>query len=453
MSGAFKFSIITVFIFLFSACTEIKDELEIFKDDAELDLNDRTLDVTIDRAQPIAYGFIQSSLRSFLYLPVFDFLDSSDIPETALLVDSEYIFDCEFGGQAFYTTARPDGEEYREGDKFSVRYEDCVRSVGMTYNGSIALTYSELTGLNETFALNTTQRCSNNIADTFDAGYQVYENIDADGEFFWADDVRFVPVGSGLEIQFLKWAPAGEIGDTSVVATQRASNRAIVILRALEVDEDRAGEDEVRYKIIEGVYPSLGGDKLFRLSGDSWSQEACQEYGRTARLTTANLTVALSDGVTFRMAGSTRIFQSSEFLTHFSERMYDSNFSLWVTQGNDERRYKFGEEYSVAKGVDEARNSYSYSVEGGMTFDGGGYGELVTTAIAYGTSRALPPSSGTFQILAQGVEEVNIRFRSEVVQLAFDYDGDNDGDGLTDSDFAFDVFWYDLLDQNYQEVE
>jgi len=453
MSGAFKFSIITAFVFLFSACTEIKDELEIFKDDAELGLNDRTLDVTIDRAQPIAYGFIQSSLRSFLYLPVFDFLDSSDIPETALLVDSEYIFDCEFGGQAFYTTARPDGEEYREGDKFSVRYEDCVRSVGMNYNGSIALTYSELTGLNKTFTRNTTQRCANNIADTFDGAYQVYENMDVDGELFWADDVRFAPVGSGLEIQFLKWVAEGEIGDSKVVATQRASNQAIVILRALEVDENRAGEDEVRYKIVEGVYPSLGGDKLYRLSGDSWSQEACQEYGRAASLNATDLTAVLSDELTFRMDGSTKVFQSSEFLTHFSERMYDSNFSLWVTQGNDERRYMFGQDYSVAKGVDETRNSYSYSVEGGMTFDGGGYAELVTTAIAYGESRSLSPSSGTFQILAKGVEEVNIRFRPEVVQLAFDYDGDNDGDGFTDSDFAFDVFWYDLLDQNYQEVE
>ncbi|GEM_PF-1946121 len=471
MSGAFKVSIIAVFLFMFSACSDIKDELEIFKDDVDLDVNDRTLDITKENAQPIVYGFIQSSLRSFLYLPLFNFLDSSDLPDTALLVDDEYIYDCSLGGRAFYSLARPDGEEYRAGDQFAVRYEACEETDGVTFDGSISLTYSEIDGLNESFSLNSSERCEANLGKTFDGSYSVYENRDDSGELFWADDVRFALVGNGLEIQYLKRSESAPF-DNEVVFTKEAFGNSIVVLRALEEDESRSGEAQIRYKIKENSYPSLkgvdgldlleviydldevnGGDEFYRLAGRTSSQVECQSYERYANLRASNLISTVADDVTFVMNGTTKIYQSSDRLLQFSERVYDSNFKVGVLQGNDERIYSFGETYSAAKGVDTTRSPYSYSVTGGMTFDGGGYAELEELSTVFSSGLSTPPSSGGFVILGKDLEAISINFDSETVSLAIDYNGDSTGDGLSDADATFDSYWYDILDQNFRIID
>ena len=76
----FRLQLLVVFIFSFflAACTE----------DRDFDVDNKTVDITLDNAEKVVLGTIQSTYLTQLYSPLFDFLGESDLPDNAIKVEN-----------------------------------------------------------------------------------------------------------------------------------------------------------------------------------------------------------------------------------------------------------------------------------------------------------------------------------------------------------------------------
>ena len=249
------------------ACSELQDELEVFKDDVDFDANDRTMDIRIARAEPIAVEVIHTAYLAHVHLPLFNFLDENDLPEGAVLDGDEYSYACAISGQATYRFIRASIDEYRKGDFFSVSYEECMDSPGLTYSGTVTWKYKEIVGLNNRFSPIDTDTCVTRLDEEIDGSYTYIENIDDEGEYYPADSVRFIRVEDDLELQILQLAGNEENDEFVVVESQRLGSQTIIALREVVVDEDRDDEGVTRYKLAEGGVPSIDGDEVFTTKG------------------------------------------------------------------------------------------------------------------------------------------------------------------------------------------
>jgi|GEM_PF-4149053 len=175
--------VIFTFSFFLAACTE----------DKNFDTDNKTVDISLDNAEEVTLGVIQATFLTHLYLPVFDFLDASDLPDGAVKVESIdvpalsdglalscsdfpsrttddvgialYCFDdpdTPDSGVALYSFPAkqksvvgdysfPVEEEYVSGDRVTVQYEDFVNELGWVHNGQLTAKYTKIDGLSDEF--------------------------------------------------------------------------------------------------------------------------------------------------------------------------------------------------------------------------------------------------------------------------------------------------------------
>lgn len=156
--------VIFTFSLFLTACTE----------DRAFNVDNKTVDISLDNAEEITLGVIQSTFLTHLYLPIFDFLGERDLPNGAVKVenitvpqlvagevfscqdlivrDSDdsgaalYCYDSPYGGAALYSF--PAEQRYLAGDRVTVQYEDYVNELGWVQNGRLAASYLSKEGLN-----------------------------------------------------------------------------------------------------------------------------------------------------------------------------------------------------------------------------------------------------------------------------------------------------------------
>jgi len=184
--------VIFTFSFFLVACTE----------DRDFDTDNKTVDISLENAEEVTLGVIQSVFLTPLYLPVFDFLDESDLPADAVKVENTnipvllegevlncqdfparigddsgtafYCFDSPHGGVALYSFPTkqksvvgdysfPTEEEYVAGDRITVKYENFVNELGWVYNGDLGAQYTKIDGLSDEFFESDSVSCLVNL--------------------------------------------------------------------------------------------------------------------------------------------------------------------------------------------------------------------------------------------------------------------------------------------------
>lgn len=451
MQSVLKKLIFTTIAVVLGACTELQDELEVFKDDVDFDANDRTMDIRLDRAEEIALSGIQTAYLSHIYLPFFDFLDESDLPDNAVIDGDGYRADCAVSGSASYQYEKSSSEFYRKGDAFTVSFEDCVNTEGLTYNGSVLWKYSRIEGLNNRFALIDTETCLNRLDETSDGRFTLIENVDSDGEYFLADSVRFVPVEDDLQLQYL--ALVGSEGDDAyeVVQSTRLDGRYAVVIRSLAVDPDRTGEGVTRYKLATDGYPSVDGDQVYSVRGTNWEKENCQAFTRYASLKATALSAELADGTRYLVNERVSARDAtSDFAMHEQKISADELKVTW-TSGVVEGAYRF-QDIEAVKSVSLASGSYSYRVDADFKHPDYGIARFETNGVILAEGIFDTPYDGDITILGRNFESVDVLLFPFDLLIRVDGDGDNDGDNVPDDDAVLATFWQDLIDGVFQLI-
>ncbi|TNC82290.1 MAG: hypothetical protein C9356_04535 [Oleiphilus sp.] len=445
MQGVFNRLIFLIFAVSLGACTDLKDELEVFKDDVDFDANNRTMDIRVSRAEEIVLSSIQSAYLPHIYLPFFDFLDVTDLPENAVVEGEGFRADCAISGSANYTFQRGSELEYRKGDIFTVTYQDCMNTEGLTHDGTVSWKYSRIEGLNNRFTMIDSETCLARLDETTDGRINLVENIDSDGEYFPADSVRFIRVEDELELHYLALV-GNEVDDEyEVVQTVRLRERAVVVIRSLVEDPDRMDEGVTRYMLASGEYPSVDGDEMYSVKGNNWEKENCQAFTRYGSVKATQLSATLQDGTRYSINDRFSAHDGSSDFAMYEQRVGSDELNVTWARGVIEDTFRF-QDFEAVKSVSVASGSYSFRADGDFKHPDFGIARFETNGVILAEGMFEAPYDGDITILGQNFETIDLLLFPFDLLIRVDVDGDNDGDNVPDDDAILATFWQDLID-------
>ena len=457
------------------ALTACNGSYTAFESDSDFDNDVKTADIRQDNAELITLAAYQSAFLGHSQSAAYMFLDASDLPVDNIVptpVDEEIQRICSNGGSAFYFYTKDLGEAHEVGDKVSIRYENCIEGSNV-YNGSMTGTYTKLRGLNDRFVNFDTEQCMAKLqgdlninvlsidALTYDSD-QGYYIINDDGERIInsgetvdlissrvisvpGDDIRFTRVGKYLIADILSIETTdGPDGDTGLIINTDLSfsitndQNIIFILRPKEPAAE--------------MITSIDGDQFYSVVGLEDKKENCQGFERTLSVKFKDFSTTKSDYLMTNLNGSVTLLDAQETSNRVNHSFIDSDFTTTVTQGNSTEVYSM-KDYSVEKALNIVNNAYSYEFNGLVKNTNvlGGQIALTTTGRLLGSFDSLYPSSGVFEIKAQGLERIYIVPDNSKIQLRVDFNGDSNGNGFGDFDLPYiDTTWAELFAREFQ---
>lgn len=445
-----KVFILVACALLATACTE----------DLDFDVNNRSLDVTTETSEQVVLGVMKATFLALNQGRLNDFLDASQLPVGAVENGGIYTSACVSGGTADYTFSRPAGEEHRAGDRVSVNYAQCKPSPEITLNGELSVKYSALEGLNKRFISANSEQCLARLSDDLGGQPTVLENIDENGEFFWADDVFIVREGSQARLDYVELT-AGELESDSPTYTVLqshflgANEDVIAIVRRLELDPDRSSPNETFYRRVIGPLPSLDGDLFYTMDDRRRVTEACQGFRRTLLVSFSDYSVRNDTfDMEFFWHGRLKLDEATDNpLERVVIAIDDSSYTLDVRQGAGVEAYKLLA-VDIAFTEDRMENSYVFTLDGELSSDAiKGRVEVSSAQTMYGEFDTLFPQSGLLSILGRDLEHINVLPDGELIRIDVNHDGDNNGDNIPEVDFQFNTFWQNLFNQDFVEAE
>jgi hypothetical protein len=259
------------------------------------------------------------------------------------------------------------------------------------------------------------------------------------------DDIRFTRVGKYLIADILSIETAdGPDGDTGLIINTDLSfsitndQNIIFILRPKEPAAE--------------MITSIDGDQFYSVVGLEDEKENCQGFERTLSVKFKDFSTTKSDYLMTNLNGSVTLLDAQETPNRVNHSFIDSDFTTTVTQGNSTEVYSM-KDYSVEKALNIVNNAYSYEFNGLVKNTNvlGGQIALTTTGRLLGSFDSLYPSSGVFEIKAQGLERIYIVPDNSKIQLRVDFNGDSNGNGFGDFDLPYiDTTWAELFAREFQ---
>lgn len=420
----------------------------MFRDDINFDANDRTADIELEVMEPMTAAMIEGPLRGVGATPVFDVLDAN-----ALL--AMQTGRCVSGAVAGSFPRLP-GEVYEHGDTGFVEYQDCETADGYVVSGRVELGYGPVLGLNKRFTYMDAAMCIAEIEEQEGASYQLVENR-VDGEYFYADEVRFVERGDSLDAEWLVLVLDEETdsGVYEVVSRHTLSDRSVVVLRALVEDELRSNAETTYYSLASDVYPSLeGGDKVYYTRAREWTLAACQQYERWLAANVDGLKIEVAPDYSVLLDGRITLYQATSDLSSFTESILNSDFTLVSSVLNRDAVFKFRGFDAMFVRNDVSRG-YIYEMSGGISSNQlGGVVELETISALQGVYDQYRATFGKWRVSGRDREKLDITFSGNEISLAADSDGDTlEGNALLDIDDRITTFWQDLVNGYFEYTE
>lgn len=440
MKSAASALIYLLLVLTLGAC----DELDIQEEDVDFDRTDRTTDITYENAELIALGTIQSVVLPLAYLPLHEFLDASELPQTAFFdpapaPDSGFLSapiyreNCVGGGVARYQYTRAAGEDHRAGDRVLLDYDGCVDMQGVTRNGRITARYTVVDGLNKRFMQNETEACVANLEARI-SGTESRLDVSADAVLFYRR-------GATLEVHEASEVPIGEDGEdgtqyeTDVVHTFSEQDR-VIIVNTVNVP---AGPT------------SMGGDEVFSLVDGAFLREKCQSYRRRLSLSMLDYRANVSD-MDVMLTGTVTYEQETEDdIVHVSSTV-DSAYRVTVNQGARQSVFDF---YDANIAFIENLNTGATGMRpNGMLRSSALFGTVeLESIITLESVVSQPlPDKGRLEVNGRGLERLFIDPDESAVTLQIDFDGDSNGDTFPDIDDNIFTTWARLLSRDFVEV-
>lgn len=425
---------------LLASCSEVNDELGIFQDDVEI-VSETTVDVERENMEVSALGVIEALYLPAYHLPLFKSLDaraSAAISCVSGSVESDLNTPAEGG--------------YSAGDYVNLRYQDCMQTNGDVYDGVLNIRYDAVRGLNTRFEKLDTQACIAALNARADQTLRVVENRDDTGELFPVDAVRITKQRVGSQVEFLKLAPAVGGDDQVATVVRRAAldDAALVIHRAVVRDEQSSTPDQSRYKLQEGVFPSLDGDQLYTLNEGIGVLENCQQYDRSLTASAQDFSVAVANGRKIILDGTLALYEGSADLEALTQNIQNSAYQLRVVSEQRQSIYQLerSELLSVRSADNTGSARYVFSALLSSEQFPGAYAVLNNNPI-FADLGDVQPRSGGFTAIGRDQNQLNTTFRDSEVVLSAATDGDTNGNGNADTNVSFVTFWQDLLNRNF----
>jgi len=421
--------VILAFSVFLIACSDIKDELDIFQDDKPFNVDSKTLDVTLDNTEEVTLGVVQSTFFTHLYLPIYEFLDNQDFPEEA--VEGED-FNCENGGTANYSSSRDVGEKMYVGDRLSVTYNECVQENGWVYDGSLTAKITKLEGLNERFDVADTETCIANLQS--DLG----SDVGNDGVVSMSgNEIRFNEFIDYVEVELID--VDGESGETESLIIDR-DETLIVVNRPPEPPE--------------GAITSVYGDQVFSVVDKEVEEVECQRFEKTLSATLSQFSVK-KDDITYMIDGNLNLFEGTKDFRSFVHEIRDSDYTTTIKQEGSVETFNM-EGYSIAKFQGPQLDTYVFDLRLGGSISSSVFPGLLTVSLnekVIGYSESKYPFAGDFEIFGQGFEKIKVVLSDSTLGLQVDYNGDSTGNQRSDIDFSFNVSWDDLFNRDFIKPE
>jgi hypothetical protein len=428
-----KIVLVLIQLSLLTACEGVDDILlfknvgdpQVFQTDEDFNVELETVDIEIETSEEMTLNVLQPVLFSHQNLPLYLYLDDSDASELENLC-----VNADDGGSVSYTASRTAGQPHEEDDTIALSYENCVTASGDVFNGSMSASYSEIIGLNNTFIEVDTGYCVNRLQDELDV------NGD-DVVYLTANDVRFKPVASNIEIEAISVSYDDETGayQEEVINTFSVPNS----VNAIVVNETKGVE--------EGALVSIGGDQVYSIEDGESKKEDCQKYDRTLTAQLDGFSVQ-TDTFTATIDGEVDIFESSDNFTRFDRYIVNSDFSITIDEGASTREFTMTD-FEIKQSLDFSENSYHYSFSGNLS------SEAISGQLFIRTTNALKgliddyPHAGVVVLNARDLEQILLVMSAERIVLQVDADGDSDGNGVTDVDRIFSTSWQDLVQRDF----
>ncbi len=422
------------------------------EDDVDFDTNNRSVDVRLDNAELIVLGTFQGTILPHIYLPLYDFLDASDLPDTSQ--GSGYVHSCVNApipaenkmATATYRYSRGLGQTYQKGDVVSVDYSYCDRGDGYIVDGSISLKYSKVNGWNTNFMESSTSQCLAALQAEY-SGATTFE--------YESDSVRFRNVAENVVIEAIdiieQETEPGEdpLPDVYEVVASNVVGRNDTALIVRYVPEEDPPVDTVT---------SIDGDQLYLLEKSEHERIACQQYERVMKATVSDLSVIVDNtgnddlDMQFSMSGSVTLVEGSDNLDNFTNELRNSSFSTRVKQGNLTESFSL-RGLTLTEGYSLSQGSYFIEIEGEIKSDAiFGTAEIGTNTVMTGLYEDGLPTSGIISIFGRDLEQIAVIARENSVRLNIDLNGDSDGNAISDTDEILFTTWDALLSRDFLEV-
>lgn len=406
-----------------------------FEGDKQINVDKKTVDVETENAESLSLAALQSAYLAHYRAPLYQFLDASDLPDDAHLLQAPNTYErvCTHGGTAQYTFSRAAATTHKPGDTISVRFDNCGEGAAL-YNGSLSGRYTKIKGLNATFAGINTQTCLANLQQ--ELSLSDHQVITVEG-----DDVRFSQVSDTLVVEVLQYIYTEVDGQLE---------REDIILQTLSVAKNEKAiiVNELLNRPAAAV-TSENGDQLYSVKELKATRQLCQGFERTLSVTLRDFSTKIDD-VTTALNGSVTLFEAQQSVKRVNQEIVNSNFQTRVIQGNLEQAFSMID-YRVQKAVNFANNSYAYLFEGSVSSPAlGGRVELTSLGKLFGNFADPYPFSGSFEVKGRGLERVNLIVTNLNVRIQIDFDGDSTGNGFSDIDVFIDTTWADLFARNFQ---
>jgi len=424
--------------FLISACN---GSYTAFEDDKDFNVDAKTTDIETENAEKITLAALQSAYLAHYHSALYDFLDASDLPDDAPLLDPDtntYQRDCAiFGGTSGtvqYTFSRAAGEIHKAGDRISLRFQNCYED-GVLYDGKLSGSYAKVKGLNNRFIGTDTPACLANLQKELNL-------TDSQVIYVSGDDVKFRQVADTVEVDVIDYIFTSNDGDTErtdkVLETRVVgkTEKLIIVNNLLELPVN--------------AVTSENGDQLYSVIDLKDKRYNCQNYERTLSVS-LNQFSSQKDNLITTLHGSVKLLETSESSSRLNQELISSDFGTTVEQGNLKQVFKMTN-YRVQKAVQLANNSYSYLFDGFVSSPSlFGTFQLTTAGKLFGNFAEAYPFSGSLEIKGRGLERVNLLPTNLDIRLQVDFNGDSNGTGFGDIDILIDTTWADLFERNFKE--
>ncbi len=412
-------------LFVLAACTE----------DIDFDRNDRTVDVRLDNAEMISLGVLQSTLLAHTYLPLFDFLDASELPDRVIAQgDGSYLLNCVVSGTVLYTASRAAGEQHQAGDRVQAEFDLCDNGNGTIYDGSYSASYRGVSGLNKHFVMIDTDSCLAAIQERI-SGLETLIEVSGDEVFFTRNGADMRVTVNNLVSASEGAAAVYELVEEYLVPK---GVNAIVVNR--------------RTNLPAAAVTSIDGDDLYSLVDNLAVTENCQAYERRLAMTYASLSIERG-GMVLVIDGSVNVKQNSLDSKVLESAIDSSTYSVRVTQGRSENTYNL-KGFTLAQTLDPETGVYSISLDGSISSSVfGGLLELQNDSQRQIIGRLQNdfPHSGLVRLLGQNDEQIALVFNGQNIAVQVDFDGDNNGDLRSDIDQVINTTWAELIARDFQQ--
>jgi len=425
--------VILAFSVFLIACSDIKDELDIFQDDKPFNVDKKTLDVTLDNAEEVTLGVVQSTFFTYLYLPIYEFLDNQDFPGEAGEGEN---FNCDNGGTANYTSSRAIGEKMHVGDRLSVIYNECEQENGWVYDGSLTAKITKLEGLNELFVEATTETCIASLQS--DLGSDVGNE---DVVFMAGDEIRFNEFIDYVEVELVDIDD--ESGDTEIILPNLIIDRDETLI----VVNRPPGQSD-------GAMASVYGDQVFSIVNKEVEEVECQRFEKTLSATLSQFSVK-KDNITYMIDGKLNLFEGTKDFKSFVHEIRDSDYTTTIKQEGSVETFSM-ESYSIAKIQGSQLDVYAFDTQSSGNISSSVFPGLLTVSLkekVIGYLESKYPFDGTIEIFGQGLEKINVILSDSTLDLQVDFNGDSTGNQRSDIDFSFTVGWGDLVSRDFIKPE